>query len=167
MSAGMDEGDIIQTYQFPLPFSWTSQDLFAKVQADGPAVLCDALWDFGKGELQAKPQDHAAATYCSKLQKEDGEVDPRALPLNELYPHYRAYAIWPKIRFMGPEQFPRIHGKKCIIESLLLDENLYTSSSTEPLVHGTTLHPAVISLMIKPEGKKAMSWESFVNGYLV
>jgi methionyl-tRNA formyltransferase len=130
-------------------------------------VLCDALWDFGKGDLIAHPQDHSAATYCSKLQKADGDLDPRVLPLCELYPHYRAFAIWPKVRFTVPTSFARTAGTICIIESLLLDENLYTSQSIEPLIQGTTLHAAVRELIVKPEGKKAMSWEAFVNGYLL
>jgi len=100
------------------------------------------------------------------MSKEDGKVDPRTLPISTLYPRYRAYAVWPKIRCLGPEQFPRIAGKICVIESLLLDEILYNGLPNEPLIQGTALHPAVKSLTIKPEGKKAMDRESFKNGYL-
>ena len=97
-------------------------------------MLADALWDFGKGDLIAQPQDHTRATYCKKISKEDGEVAPRTTPLHKLYAQYRAYAVWPKTWFIGPETFPHIAGKICIIDSLLLDEDQYNLLPDAPLV---------------------------------
>jgi len=46
-----------------------------------------------------------------------------------------------------------------IIEELKLSEPLYNSNDEVPLFKEKSLHPAVIDIQLKPEGKKAMSWK--------
>ena len=54
-----------------------------------------------------------------------------------------------------------------IVEQLELDEELYEHKKDKSLfLDDYVLNPAVISLVVKPEGKKAMSWEDFQRGYL-
>ena len=53
--------------------------------------------------------------------------------------------------------------KRVIIEELKLSEPLYNSNDEVPLFKDKELHPAVIDIQIKPEGKKAMSRKEFLN----
>ena len=80
-------------------------------------------------------------------------------PLHEVYAKYRGFFLWPKIYFM-------LNGKRVIIEELSLDGKLYKENQDTALLDKKTLNPAVISIRLKPEGKKALEWKEFLNGYL-
>lgn len=83
-------------------------------------------------------------------------IDPRKDSIETIYNKYRAFALRPKIYFM-------IEGKRIIIESLQLSEPLYNSNDELPLFQGKELHPAVVDIKLKPEGKKAMDRKEFLN----
>jgi methionyl-tRNA formyltransferase len=79
--------------------------------------------------------------------------------LEDIYAKYRAFFLRPKIRFVRQD-------KKIIIENLTLDEELFEIHKTSPLLNNGKLNVAVKEILLKPEGKKAMDWKNFVNGYL-
>lgn len=167
MSEWMDEWDIVSTYQFKLPFYRTTKELFEKVMDSWPKVLADALWDLWKWHIQSIPQDTSKATYCAKIEKEDGKIDLWNTPLSEVYNKYRAYALWPKTWTLWTEDYPKIAEKTLVIEELLCDEALFANHKDSPIIgEWLQLNPAVSSIFIKPEGKRSMPWSDFVNGYL-
>jgi hypothetical protein len=44
---------------------------------------------------------------------------------------------------------------------------VYNSNEYAPLFqHDKTTNPAVENILLKPEGKKPMTWKEFSNGYL-
>lgn len=59
-----------------------------------------------------------------------------------------------------------LDGKRIIIEELQLSEPLYNSNDEVVLFKNKELHPAVTAILLKPEGKKAMNWKEFLNGYM-
>jgi methionyl-tRNA formyltransferase len=79
--------------------------------------------------------------------------------LEEVYTKYRALFLRPKARFIWQD-------KRIIIEKLTLDETAFEIHKTTPLLDNGKLNTAVKEILLKPEGKKAMDWKSFVNGYL-
>jgi methionyl-tRNA formyltransferase len=106
--------------------------------------------------MKQKEED---ATYCQKIEKTDGFFVLSTDSLAEIYAKYRALALRPKARFIWQE-------KRIIIEKLILDEQLFEIHKTAPLLENGKLNAAVQEILLKPEGKKAMDWKSFVNGYL-
>lgn len=158
MDTKMDEGDEIAKRPFSIDFSWTAQDIIDKMMLSWPEFLCNSLWDFGKEHINRKPQDHANATYCSKIAKEDGEVDPQHDTLQKLYNKYRAYKLWPKIYFIH-------HGKRVVIESLTIDKKLFEPTASM-IDADFVLHSSIIDCVVKPEGKKNMHRDEFVRGYI-
>jgi methionyl-tRNA formyltransferase len=57
--------------------------------------------------------------------------------------------------------------KRIIIEEIKLYENIYGKEKNIPLIYeNNTLNESVEHLSLKPEGKKAMNWKEFFNGYL-
>jgi hypothetical protein len=56
-----------------------------------------------------------------------------------------------------------LNDKRVIIEELKLSEPLYNSNDELPLFQGKELHPAVIDIQLKPEGKKPMARKEFLN----
>jgi methionyl-tRNA formyltransferase len=85
------------------------------------------LWNYGKKNIKANPQNEAEATICQKIEKSDGEIDVFKDNLEDIYAKYRAYAIWPKIWF-------KLSEKTVIIEELQLDEKKYNENKNEPLI---------------------------------
>lgn len=159
MEAGLDTGPILKLHEIPLPFDRTARDLITALKEQGPAVLAETLWLYGKGHLSPTPQDETAATHCSKIDKSQGEIDLWSTPLREVYSKYRAFALWPKVYFFYT-------GMRVIVERLELDQDAYEEDPDSPLL-GTDhqLHPAVRTLYVKPAGKAMISREEFVRGY--
>ena len=160
MDAGMDTGAIVDRLAFKLPFDRTVKTLIEKIQETWPQFLNDTLRSYAKGSLHATPQDESQSTTCQKITKHDGEIAPASDSLAGIYAKYRAYALRPKIRFTHQE-------KTVVIESLILDADLYAAGKDQPLWDFSyRLHPAIKTLALKPEGKKSMDRTSFKNGYL-
>ena len=160
MDAGMDTGAIVDRLAFKLPFDRTVKTLIEKIQQTWPQFLNDTLRSYAKGSLHATPQDESQSTTCQKITKHDGEIAPASDSLARIYAKYRAYALRPKIWFTHQE-------KTVVIESLILDADLYAAGKDQPLWDSSyRLHPAIKTLSLKPEGKKSMDRTSFKNGYL-
>ncbi|MDR2415157.1 MAG: hypothetical protein LBD75_00640 [Candidatus Peribacteria bacterium] len=155
----MDTGDIIDTLSFPLPFHRTVLELIKALQQQGPKFLNDTLWKFGKALITPIKQKDEEATYCQKIEKVDGFFVLSTDTLEEIYAKYRALSLRPKARCIWQE-------KRIIIEKLSLNEELFEIHKTAPLLENGKLNAAVEEILLKPEGKKAMDWKSFVNGYL-
>jgi methionyl-tRNA formyltransferase len=88
------------------------------------------LINYGKKLLGEVKQNNEKATYCTKIEKEDGEINPYQNTLQEIYSKYRAYYIRPKIFF---NQGDLKSSKRVIIENLKLDQNLFESEKGKPM----------------------------------
>lgn len=160
MAASLDTGDMIAIQKFPIKFERTTRNIIEKMQEVGPDFLTDTLWKLGKWMYGYEKQDDSKATVCGKIEKESGSTNPREDSIADIYAKYRAYALWPKIYFVHKE-------KRFVIEELVLDQELYTKHMKQSLFAADKkLHPAVKLIVIKPEGKKWLSWTDFVNSYI-
>ena len=165
MEAGLDSGPMIDKQLFKLWFSDTVADLIQRVKEHTPKWSLDSIDDYVHGELDEESQDESLVTHCGKIHKEDGQIDAWGDTLEIVYRRYKGYYLWPKT-------YTQLEGKngliRVVIEQLELDEEVYKDNKDKPLfLHPDyTLNPAVISLTVKPEGKKSMSWEDFQRGYL-
>lgn len=159
MDAGMDTGNSIAQISFPIPFDWTCLDCIKHMQAIGPKFLNQTLRKYAKNEISDQEQDHSQALVCGKIEKSDGLIDPFRDTLDTIYAKYRAYYLRPKIFFLR-------EGKNIIIEQLQVQEELYSTYMTRPLIdEKLQLNPAISSLLLKPQGKKVLDRKSFQNGY--
>ncbi len=170
MEAGLDSGPMIDKQIFKLWFSDNVEDLIAKITSHTPRRSLDALDAYVHGELEEEIQDEDKVTLCWKIEKDDGLVkvdihDESRDNLEKIYNLYRGYYLWPKIFFYLETKSGEL---RVIIEELILDETLYTHYKENWLFvdEHYTLNSSVVSLKVKPEGKKAMDRESFKAGYL-
>lgn len=164
IEAGLDSGPMIDKQIFKLGFCDTVADLIGRVKEHTPKWSLDSIDDYVHGELREEIQDESLVTHCGKINKEDGQLNALVDSLENIYRKYKGYYLWPKT-------YTQIEGKygliRVVIEQLELDEELYQHNKDKSLyLDEYVLNPAVISLMVKPEGKKAMSWEDFQRGYL-
>ena len=64
------------------------------------------------GGITPLPQDNTLATYCKKIEKEEGLVDWNK-PAKEIYQKWQAYTPWPGV-------FTYYEGKRLLLEKVSL-----------------------------------------------
>jgi methionyl-tRNA formyltransferase len=96
MSEGMDEGGILKIRNIVIDSDETSLTLFEKfAQISGPTLI-QTLRELETGGITPLPQDDSLATYCKKIEKEDGLID-WSHSAEEIYHMWQAYTPWPGI----------------------------------------------------------------------
>ncbi len=94
MNDKMDEGDVLSVEKIPIEDTDTSDTLVEKLADNGARLLVDTLIKFAAGEITPQPQDHSAATYCSKVTPMTAKID-WTLPAEALNNHVRAMSSSP------------------------------------------------------------------------
>ena len=93
-SMELDAGDIILQRRAPIAPDDTTRTLEARLARLGAEVLLEALRLIASGSAPRTPQDHSAATYAGKLEKEHGRVD-WTKPPRDVVNLVRAMDPWP------------------------------------------------------------------------
>jgi methionyl-tRNA formyltransferase len=123
MSEGMDEGDILKIRTIPITVDETSETLFGKFADISGSTLIDTLRELEHGGITPLPQDHSQATYCKKIEKEDGLVD-WSKSAEEIHHMWQAYTPWPGIYTM-------YEGKRLLLEKVSLSRHREERSGPE------------------------------------
>jgi methionyl-tRNA formyltransferase len=135
MSYKMDTGPIVAQTQVEISLDEKAEELRKNLIKIGGELLVKTLPDFITGKITQKPQDNTKATYCTKIEKEDGLIDLSA-DGHINYNKFKAYATWPRIFFFQNE-------KRIIITDATLEDNKF-----------------IIKKVI-PEGRKEITWKDF------
>jgi methionyl-tRNA formyltransferase len=98
MVLDMDAGAILTQQKVAIEPTETTRELRARLVTIGAQLLVDTLPKFEDNELRPRIQDHAVATRCKKIKKEDGRLD-LTHDGHENWNKYRAYAVWPGTYF--------------------------------------------------------------------
>lgn len=94
MDAGMDTGPILSQTEHPIDDADTARSLLSTLADVGASLLSTTLQRWLAGDIVPQPQDASAATVCSLIRKEDGEID-WSLPAIDIWRRVRAYNPWP------------------------------------------------------------------------
>lgn len=160
MSAGLDEWDIIKQLHIPLDITTTTKELINTFWIIWPEFTNQTLWDYSINKETEMAQDHALATFTTKIEKEDGLVDIHTMPIEQILRMYNAYYLRPKIYFIH-------NNKRVIIEDLTIDKNNFIEYKNDSLINqNNTLNSSIKQLLVKPEWKKWINRHEFVSGYL-
>ena len=164
MSEWMDEGDILSIQTVDIWPDDTSLDIFEKFSNLWTELLIKTLQWIIDGEVEWIPQDGTKATYCWKIEKQDGEVDFNKMTWQEIYNRYRAYTPWPGI-------YGFYNDKKINFEKCRFEKTHHTSTEIGKVSHvskkeiGINCGDGILILeQVKLEWKKSMDILSFING---
>ncbi len=91
---GLDTGPILAQTRCPIEPDDTTSSLTARLARLGADLLLDTLPRWLAGEIAPQPQPAEGATYCHRLEKQDGEIDWRQ-PAAFIERMIRAYTPWP------------------------------------------------------------------------
>jgi methionyl-tRNA formyltransferase len=100
----MDGGDILVQEAFPLTGLETGAGLGDEMARRAARLLPGLVRDLAAGRVRGRPQDHAKASYCGLLSKEDGRIDWRR-SARDLAAQVRAYTPWPLSWTMDGDQY--------------------------------------------------------------
>ncbi len=184
MSEGMDEGDILKIRTISIDPTETSETLFEKFSEISGSTLIQTLRELETWGITPLPQNPEEATYCKKIEKEDGLVDWSKSAI-DIYHKWQAYTPWPGIYTM-------YEGKRLLLEIVSYYSPPEKSESEGVLYHKSEqpspLHPIIgkelgqvmklddgtiwvicsewiLTLeQVKLEWKKSQSIRDFVNG---
>ena len=142
LDAEMDHGHIIEQEFVDIP-EWPprASELEDTLAHEGGRILAETLLPWVRGEIAAQEQDHAQATYCKTIKKEDGLIDLADDPQKNLL-KIRALEGWP-----NAYTFFERNGQKIRVQ--ITDAHLDGDS----LVIDT----------IRPEGKRDMPYADFLR----
>jgi methionyl-tRNA formyltransferase len=98
MDAEMDHGPIILTKKIKLLGQEDFTILITKLFQLGTQALIEVIPDFVAGKIKLQEQNHAKATYCERMKKENGYFELTHPPSKEkLDRMIRAYDPWPGV----------------------------------------------------------------------
>ncbi|MET0595327.1 MAG: methionyl-tRNA formyltransferase, partial [Polyangiaceae bacterium] len=94
MDEGMDTGPVFTVRRIAIGENETAGELAGRLAELGAEVVRQDIPRAVRGELQAAPQDHAAATAAPPLEKQQGRID-WTRPAAEVHDHVRGMTPWP------------------------------------------------------------------------
>jgi methionyl-tRNA formyltransferase len=162
MSEGMDEGDILKIRTISIDPTETSGTLFTKFAQISWPTLIQTLRELERWGITSLLQDSEKATYCKKIEKEDGFIDWNS-SAKEIYQKWQAYNPWPGV-------FTYYEGKRLLLEKVHLvsgDECesipgkvINQSDDTIGVICGTWI---LVLEEVKLEWKKSQNIKDFCN----
>ena len=139
----MDHGPIlVQKKILATPWPPHAIDLEETLAREGGQLLAQVLPEWVAGKVDAQLQDDTKATYCTKIEKKDGEIDIVKGAARENLLKIRGLEGWP-----GTFTFFERGGQR--IRVGIIDAHIEND--------------ALVIDLVKPEGKKEMPYKEFQN----
>jgi len=137
----LDSGPILATQKIPIDIMTTKAKLKEELIEGGANLLIRTLNQIKDGTINKNPQDENQATFCGKIKKEDGLIDPLGDDLAN-WNKYRAFYGWPGIYFFADKKDKKIRLK--ITQASFVDNKF------------------IIEKVI-PENKKEINYSDFIK----
>lgn len=163
MSLGMDEGDILIQESWEVSENDTTGTLFEKTGQRAGPLLIEALKGLQNKMITPQPQNHSEATYTKYVEKTDWEIKPD-WTLDKTYHAWQAYTPWPGLYTFFWETKITLHRVSKFSEK---HNQAPWSWQIQDWLPALALSDGYLIIHeLTPAGKKRMSGEDFVRGYL-
>jgi methionyl-tRNA formyltransferase len=113
MVHAMDAGDILAQARVPITQNTTSIELFSSLAELGARTLKETLLH----PLTKRIQNEQEATYCTKLDRNDGCIDHTIVDAQTIERLHRAYYPWPGITLTIASTAVKIHSCSLVEQS--------------------------------------------------
>ena len=163
MSLWMDEGDILIQELWEVWETDTTWTLFQKTGERAGLLLVEAVQELNSGTLTPQKQDDIESTYTKYIEKTDGEIKPD-WTLDHTYHAWQAYTPWPGLSAFFWETKITLHS---ISKHTEKHSDTPLSWSTNEWLPAVALSDGYLIIReLTPAGKKRMSGEDFVRGFM-
>jgi methionyl-tRNA formyltransferase len=119
MDEKMDTGDILLAEETEIASDETSATLHDRLSELGGDLLIRVMNQIADGSTASMPQDHARATYCTLLKKQDGHIN-WSLPAERIEAVIRGVTPWPGAYTVYGDKRLKIFKAK--VESITVEE---------------------------------------------
>ncbi|MFZ5391969.1 MAG: methionyl-tRNA formyltransferase [Patescibacteria group bacterium] len=159
MDEGMDTGEIISNFQFPISNKDNLISLYERLAKIGAELLVKTIPDYIAGKIELKKQDNNLASYTKIITKSDGKIDWN-MKGRDIFNKIRAFNPWPGTFTNWQERKLKIHSARLTErkfspgEVIVEDKKIYVGTDDFAL--------EIIDLQL--EGRKTVSAENFVLG---
>lgn len=164
MSAGMDEGDMIDTMTIPIEDTDTTETLTRKLADLGAELLSKTVDNIEAGIVNRTPQNHEEATYAAMLRKDMAPIDWSKSPW-EISCQVRGLIPWPVATM-------EMHDKPCKVFSIrILDKTTDKPDGTPVAVTKKGLEMAcgggqvILVEEVQAQGGKRMRCADYLRGH--
>jgi len=161
----LDSGPILLQESIPIGEDDNAGTLHKKLSTLGAALLVKAISGMVSGKLKPKPQDDSKATYCRKITKQMGRID-WSLDASSIVNMVRAFTPWPSAFTSFRGKLIKITDARAVDCPEGADPGTVISAGKGALVVKAG-RGCVRVMRVKPEGRREMSAEEFINGYRV
>lgn len=144
MMAALDSGPILGQESITLDPRETTTSLHDKLSILGAHLLIDTL----SKPLKPIAQNHAQATFCHKLTRDDGLINFQTMTAEEIDRKVRALVPWPGVKWNEVK----------ILETQLVD-------SLDVVMIPCKDQSQLFITTLQPSGKSPMSGKDFERGY--
>jgi methionyl-tRNA formyltransferase len=160
----LDAGDMILAKSIPIAPDETGGSLHDRLADLSPVVLREALEKLTDGNAPRIPQDNAASSYVSKLEREHGKLDwtQDAVSLER---RIRAYDPWPGTYTVaiegGNEKRLKIFPPTCVVDLTLAPGAISITDGQLTIGCGTG---SLRLESVQPDGSRRMSAADYLRG---
>ncbi len=137
MEFKLDSGAVIAREEINIDINENKDSLRGKLIALGGETLVKVIHSIIERKINPVPQDENKATYCTKIKKEDGQIDPSGNAI-ENYNKYRAFFGWPGVFFFVNNKRVKITSARYENDSFIIER-------------------------VVPEGKKEIAYSEFLK----
>ena len=176
VSQEMDAGDIFLQRRVTLSGTETSGQLVEQLGELGGEAVVEVVDQIEAGEARAVPQEEEAATYTQLLTKSDGEIDWNRSAV-EIERAVRAYQPWPLAHTSFSGQRLNILGAEVVEAAGEREGSAEAGEVAAQRGPGTVLrvdtgrgilvetgNGQLALTQLQLQSRKALSWDSFLNG---
>ena len=160
----LDAGDMILAKSISIAPDETGGSLHDRLANLSPSVLREALEKLTDGTAPRIPQDNAASSYVSKLEREHGKLD-WTQDAASLERRIRAYAPWPGTYTVaieaGNEKRLKIFPPTCVVDLTLPPGVISTVDGQLTIGCGTG---SLRLESVQPDGSRRMSAADYLRG---
>ena len=166
MEKGLDTGDMLEKVTVEIGENDNFEDIHDKLALVGAELLVSTVKKLEKGEIIPEKQDDSLSTYAAKIEKTDCLIDFSK----------SAQEIHDQVRGLSPIPlaFAYLRGKMLKIRATVILEKDGSYGNAGEVISADNRGISVacgsgkvLVTEVIPEGKKAMSASSFVNGRAV
>jgi len=156
MDERMDHGPVVAQERITLDPAETLATATVKLARLGGELLVKTIPDYLKGEIIPQPQNHEEATYTKLLKKDDGKIGWGSSN-EKIERMLRAYQPWPGVWTTVGEMTEQLDREL----NNQRHKNLKLKILAAHLENG-----AIVIDTLQVEGKRPISFQDFIKGYL-
>ena len=161
----MDAGPILDFEKVEIDYEDTGASMRLKIASSCVPLIRRNIEGLLDGSIEEKSQDDEKATYCRKLNKQDGNLDFSAASL-ELVNRIRAFKTWPGCFFLIGDQKIRIGSAEFEKNNNFLDIGSTTFDEDGNFLIGTS-EGVLVPKELQKSGGKMLRTIDFFRGFQI